>query len=520
MIAIFAPEIVLYSAWQQYFIATSFCHDMYNIKLEQAGLPTLSRKSWFRRSPISVKRHDLRKPKNGALEKAETGTLATTFALPARPPTKFSLTYGFYVLMGGLVVDVSDLYDDVSCMTLTPGKVLDLAKKNSWEKFYVPDETIRDKSKADNLAKGLVILQVSWTLLQCISRQALGYPLTVLEVHTLVHAACAMLMYAFWFRKPLNIGDPSSVDCGSAEDLALELVRSPGSAYAPFTTLKPQTQFQPGIVSHPKIDKARTDLQDQQRSSDPRMSFFQAQLLLSELLRQNSKSASEASFLIFDTSRVQGAQTDGSDTSGHPLIQSSSAEGRASETEGGVPVSDDEVMWINRNTVPSDASQSRSGSSDAQTFPLHGYLTSLHRSQFVNTDEVKVLVTGQTLASGIGPATLFTSPESTRLFRWRRIAAESFHLKRLAPKAMHVHEVDDDGIKELLPPYDTELSRHLLLHKMAISLSKKDLRRWQRAGHSLTRVIQHSDPDMSSQHLSKVFFGGSQAVRWARLSRW
>lgn len=221
VIAIFAPENVLYSAWQQYFIATSFCHDMYNIKLEQAGLPTLSRKSWFRRSPVSVKRHDLRKPKNGALEKAETGTLATTSALPAPPPTKFSLTYGFYVLMGGLVVDVSDVYDNVSYMTLTPAKVLDLAKTNSWEKFYVPDETIRDKSKADNLAKMLVILQVSWTLLQCISRQALGYPLTVLEVHTLVHAACAMLMYAFWFRKPLNIEDPSSVDCGSAEDLAL-----------------------------------------------------------------------------------------------------------------------------------------------------------------------------------------------------------------------------------------------------------------------------------------------------------
>ncbi|KAI1622401.1 hypothetical protein EDD37DRAFT_651679 [Exophiala viscosa] len=149
----------------------------------------------------------------------------------SRHPTQFSLTYGFYVVLGGLVVDVSDIYDNI--------------RKMGWESFSMSDRDIRDKSKADNLSKVLVILQVSWTFLQCISRQASGYPLTLLEVHILVHAACAMLMYALWFHKPLDVGDPSSVTLGPvSKDVALALVRSSGSAYKPFTAIVgPQTQF-------------------------------------------------------------------------------------------------------------------------------------------------------------------------------------------------------------------------------------------------------------------------------------
>jgi hypothetical protein len=49
------------------------------------------------------------------------------------------------------------------------------------------DTSIKDRSKADGLAKGLVCVQVLWMIIQCIGRKVSDLPLTLLEIHTLVH---------------------------------------------------------------------------------------------------------------------------------------------------------------------------------------------------------------------------------------------------------------------------------------------------------------------------------------------
>lgn len=93
----------------------------------------------------------------------------------------------------------------------------------------ISDDVIRDKSKADMLAKSLVCIQVSWMLVQTIARKVAGYPITLLEVHTLVHVACAIAMYGLWFQKPLDIRDPAWANASDFEDLlALMLVRNYG----------------------------------------------------------------------------------------------------------------------------------------------------------------------------------------------------------------------------------------------------------------------------------------------------
>lgn len=73
-----------------------------------------------------------------------------------------------------------------------------LAERGVW--FYVTESTIKDKSKANTIQKALVLCQVSWMFLQCIFRKVYGLPITILEVHTLVHVSCACLMYAFWLK--------------------------------------------------------------------------------------------------------------------------------------------------------------------------------------------------------------------------------------------------------------------------------------------------------------------------------
>ena len=130
-------------------------------------------------------------------------------------------------MMGGFIVDVSHLHNSLSRLTISAKGMAFLAKHGHF--VNISDAAIRDKSKADTLAKALVCVQVGWMLVQTISRRIVGYPITLLEVHTLVHAACAMTMYGLWFQKPLDIRDPAWVDASEFEDLlALMLVRNYG----------------------------------------------------------------------------------------------------------------------------------------------------------------------------------------------------------------------------------------------------------------------------------------------------
>jgi hypothetical protein len=81
---------------------------------------------------------------------------------------------------------------------LTPRGILDLARLGHWQ--YISPQRISDRSKADGLRKSLVLIQVLWMLASCVARKANGLPLTLLEVHTMVHVVCAFVMYAFWFQ--------------------------------------------------------------------------------------------------------------------------------------------------------------------------------------------------------------------------------------------------------------------------------------------------------------------------------
>ena len=56
----------------------------------------------------------------------------------------------------------------------------------------VPEGDIADKSKANDLAKFLVVLQASWMLLQVLGRLIARLPVTLLEVNTVAHVQVFM----------------------------------------------------------------------------------------------------------------------------------------------------------------------------------------------------------------------------------------------------------------------------------------------------------------------------------------
>lgn len=104
--------------------------------------------------------------------------------------------------MGGLELlcpDPEDSDKPKVLRTLSPEGVKLLAAANL-EPLKVPKSLIEDRSKADTIQKSLVLLQVSWMAMQCIARKAYGLPLTLLELHTMVHVVCAVVMYGFWLK--------------------------------------------------------------------------------------------------------------------------------------------------------------------------------------------------------------------------------------------------------------------------------------------------------------------------------
>ncbi len=133
------------------------------------------------------------------------------------------MVYAQYAVMGGFAADIQHIHNAITeRVTVTANGILFLARHGHFCRIKKDD--IQDKSKADILAKGLVCVQVLWVAGQAIERKVAGYPITLIEVHTLVHVVCAIIMYTLWIRKPLNVRDPTMVDFRDASDILAFMV--------------------------------------------------------------------------------------------------------------------------------------------------------------------------------------------------------------------------------------------------------------------------------------------------------
>ncbi|OJA20377.1 hypothetical protein AZE42_12746 [Rhizopogon vesiculosus] len=109
--------------------------------------------------------------------------------------------------MGGfmLYVDVKPYH------TLSPDQLLDMIKNEYIATPILLAKQIHDKSKGNAISTGLVILQVTWFVLQLISRAIYHLEATQLEAGTLAFAVLSFIIYAAWWNKPLNVQCPHPV---------------------------------------------------------------------------------------------------------------------------------------------------------------------------------------------------------------------------------------------------------------------------------------------------------------------
>lgn len=119
--------------------------------------------------------------------------------------------------MGGFVFDNSRNPETLPFrggrerVAIHPDLLLWLAEN---EPDMIPDISIghiMDKSKANGLAKFLVCVQAGWFGVQVIARLGQGLAVTLLELNVFAHVVCALLTYAVWWNKPLDIDEPTAI---------------------------------------------------------------------------------------------------------------------------------------------------------------------------------------------------------------------------------------------------------------------------------------------------------------------
>lgn len=74
---------------------------------------------------------------------------------------------------------------------------------------------VRDKGKSSVLAKLIICGQVAWMVLQLLGRRVSRLPMTLLELHTLIHIMIAVIMFWLWWYKPLDVGEPIVLALGA-----------------------------------------------------------------------------------------------------------------------------------------------------------------------------------------------------------------------------------------------------------------------------------------------------------------
>lgn len=150
------------------------------------------------------------------------------------------MTQCYFAVMGGLVIktgeyisknDLSNPRDNIeagsssadSCplsITAEGARLLSFLDRLP----DIEDGQVRDKSKADGLAKFLVVVQAGWMIIQCIARVQQDLPVTLLEINTIGHVICAFALYMLWWSKPLDIKDPHVIERNPELDPCIALM--------------------------------------------------------------------------------------------------------------------------------------------------------------------------------------------------------------------------------------------------------------------------------------------------------
>lgn len=85
----------------------------------------------------------------------------------------WTMTHGFFAVMGGFMLFEHN--KDPEPRTLDPFKLKEYLQRGE---IFITEKEIQDRSNGDILSKGLVVVQTTWFILQCIARASEHLPIT------------------------------------------------------------------------------------------------------------------------------------------------------------------------------------------------------------------------------------------------------------------------------------------------------------------------------------------------------
>ncbi|KAJ7263703.1 hypothetical protein C8J57DRAFT_1718778 [Mycena rebaudengoi] len=111
-----------------------------------------------------------------------------------------SKTHGFFFSMGGFVSQAGNPITTTEQLhdPLFGAKYLSAIRETSVE-------DIMDKSKGDACSKGIAFLQGLWFILQCMARAAQRLLVSQIEVATLAFAVVNVFTWLLWWNKPIDV---------------------------------------------------------------------------------------------------------------------------------------------------------------------------------------------------------------------------------------------------------------------------------------------------------------------------
>lgn len=115
--------------------------------------------------------------------------------------------------MGGFILYDNEYPKEV----LDYNRLKELLLNGAIDAPTVTECELQDRSKGDTISKGIVLLQTSWFVIQCIARAGQRLPLSELEVLTLAFAVMNAAIYGAWWNKPQGVDMAICVPLKGAE---------------------------------------------------------------------------------------------------------------------------------------------------------------------------------------------------------------------------------------------------------------------------------------------------------------
>jgi hypothetical protein len=209
-LGLFAPEVVVWSAWRQRKKMKSLSAKMNSLEFMAEGYEP---EGWI--GKLLTKMKVFLWLEAGDLPESEEPREPKKLCHDRIHP--WTEVRSWYAVMGGLAFEdtaaeeLQFMPGNRSRLNLTDKAVVWMAENRPGLLPDISRQHIEDNSKSGGLGKFLTCWQASYFCTQCVFRLSQSYSISLLELNVFAHALCALLLFWIWWDKLQDILEPTLI---------------------------------------------------------------------------------------------------------------------------------------------------------------------------------------------------------------------------------------------------------------------------------------------------------------------